>query len=349
LHSVLRRIREEKEYDWIDVVDINLQDLDSRDDANIVAQRIAERIFIELGIDKTERPIPKHVDELHEIFTSTTLQKPLILIMDEFDALQPQVIKSIAGVLRNVYIHRQKQYGKQTAEKYYMLHGVALIGVRSVLGIESKSGSPFNTQRSVNIPNLTEAEVNDLFQQYIAFSGQEIKQDVIDRIYYEFRGQPGLTCWFGELLTEKFNPTPDQPITMTEFNLVYNRAQYTEPNSNIINLIQKAHEPAYKDHIMRLFQTSDKVRFSFDDNEFNFLYMNGVIDYEEEEGNIFVKFPNPFVHKRLFNSFSREMFEKLGKLHDPFIDISSSQKPRSTSPICSSCMRAISKNIGHPR
>ncbi|MEM7131755.1 MAG: AAA-like domain-containing protein [Chloroflexota bacterium] len=321
LHRVRRRIRDESEYDWAEAVDINLQDLDSLSDANIVAQKIAERIFIELEIDKTETPIPKHVDELHEIFTSATLQKPLILIMDEFDALQPQVIKSVAGVLRNIYIHRQKQSEKSAMEKYYLLHGVALIGVRSVLGLESKSGSPFNTQRSINIPNLTEAEVNDLFQQYITASGQVIEQDVIDRVYYELRGQPGLTCWFGELMTERFNPTPEQPITMTEFNIVYGRARDTQPNSNIMNLIKKAHEPIYKEEVLQLFQTTDKVPFSFDDEELNFLYMNGVIDYEDVAGDAFVKFPSPFIQKRLFNSFAREMFGNLGRLHDPFIAI----------------------------
>ncbi|MEM7132032.1 MAG: hypothetical protein AAF702_37325 [Chloroflexota bacterium] len=269
--------------------------------------------------------LPTHVSDLHEIFTSAVLKKPLILIMDEFDALQPQVIKSIAGVLRNVYIRRQKQDDKHTAEKSYLLHGVALIGVRSVLGLESKSGSPFNTQRSINIPNLTEAEVNDLFQQYITATGQTIEQDVIDRIYYEFRGQPGLTCWFGELLTERFNPNPDRSITMTEFNIVYNRAQATQPNSNIMNLIKKAHEPIYKEEVMQLFQTTEKVPFSFDDEALNFLYMNGVIDYEDVAGKAFVKFPSPFIQKRLFNSFTREMFGNLGRLHDPFIEIENMQ------------------------
>jgi len=261
LHSVLRQVREEGEYDWIEAVEINLQDLDWISDPHVVVQEIASRIFFELGMDITEAPVPEKVSDFHKIFTSDILKKPLILIMDEFDALQPEVIKAIVGTLRNIYIHRQKESDKNATEKHYRLHGVALIGVRSVLGIESRSGSPFNVQRSINIPNLTYEEVNDLFQQYIEASGQLIEQDVIDRIYYELRGQPGLTCWFGELLTECFNPTPDQPITMTEFNVVYRRARNTQPNSNITNLIKKAHEPAYKEEILQLFQTTDKVPY----------------------------------------------------------------------------------------
>jgi len=321
LHSVRRRVSEESEHDWIDAVEINLQDLSEISEPHVIVQEIAARIFFGLGMDETEHPLPDKVSDFHKIFTSDILEKPLILIMDEFDALQPQAIKAVVGVLRNIYIHRQKEPEKSTTEKHYLLHGVALIGVRSVLGVDNKSGSPFNVQRSINIPNLTETEVNDLYQQYIAFSGQMIEQDVIDRIYYEFRGQPGLTCWFGELLTERFNPTPDQPITMVEFASVYGDAQATQPNSNILNLIKKAHTPVYKEQILQLFQTGDKIYFTFDDEVLNYLYMNGIIEHEKEGNESFVKFPSPFIQKRLFNSFAREMFGRMGRLHDAFIEI----------------------------
>ena len=36
----------------------------------------------------------------------------------------------------------------------YLLHGLALVGVRAVLGIDSDRGSPFNVQRSLHVPNL---------------------------------------------------------------------------------------------------------------------------------------------------------------------------------------------------
>ena len=180
---------------------------------------------------------------------------------------------------------------------------------------------PLITQRSVHIPNLTEAEVNELFHQYVTESGQVVEQDVIDRLYYELRGQPGLTGWFGELMTKTFNATPDQPITMTEFDYVYGEASDAQPNANITNLIQKAHEPEYKERVLKLFQTTDKTPFKFDDKHLNFLYMNGVIDYERVGNVRFVKFPNPFVQKRLFNSFATEMFDSLGHLHDPYISM----------------------------
>ncbi len=70
----------------------------------------------------------------------------------------------------------------------------------------SQRGSPFNIQRSLHVPNFTPEEVTDLFEQYQAESGQRIDPEVIRAVYETTRGQPGLVGWFGELLTEKFNP-----------------------------------------------------------------------------------------------------------------------------------------------
>jgi hypothetical protein len=62
-------------------------------------------------------------------------------MLDEFDALSEEGIAGIARIFRNIYLHRRDD-PKPSAEKTYLLHGVALIGVRSVLGIENVTGSP---------------------------------------------------------------------------------------------------------------------------------------------------------------------------------------------------------------
>jgi hypothetical protein len=72
--------------------------------------------------------------------------------------------------------------------------------------------------------NLTLEEVDGIFKWYERESGQTVEQDVIQRIYDETRGQPGLTCWLGELLTEGFDyyqPDHKKPISMDVFEHVY--------------------------------------------------------------------------------------------------------------------------------
>ncbi|MFM7203131.1 MAG: hypothetical protein ACKO6N_20275, partial [Myxococcota bacterium] len=133
------------------------------------------------------------------------LKKPTILILDEFDGLPSDAINDAVTFFRQLYLQRER----------YLLHGLALIGVHAVLGTLEKSNPPFNVQRSVHIPNLTHDEVVDLYGQYQRESGQLMEPDVVERIYDLMRGQPGLTCWFGEILTEKTNPADPTPYDAT--------------------------------------------------------------------------------------------------------------------------------------
>jgi hypothetical protein len=213
---------------------------------------------------------------------------------------------------------------RKTREKTHLLHGLALVGVRSVLGIENQTGSPFNVQRSAHIPNLSFDEVRYLFQWYEKESGQMVEPEVIKKLFDETRGQPGLTCWFGELLSEGYEGCVNNknlPISPDLFEEVLAAAINILPNNNILNIISKANEPHHKHQVLDLFKTDQKVEFTYDDKSLNFLYMNGVIDREKENRtHYYVKFASPFVQKRLFNYFSRELFHYMGKLYDTFAD-----------------------------
>ncbi len=318
MREVLWKLQEEP---YFDVVVLSLQDLSGIQDPVKVMQFISNDLLEKLGQPSFTIAAPK---EFARVFHREVLLKPLILILDEFDTLSEEAIAAIAGVFRNVYVSRQYQSGLPSDERDYLLHGVALIGVRSVLGIENQRGSPFNVQRSLHIPNLTYDEVNEMYQWYIRESGQVVEQDVIDRVFYETQGQPGLVSWFGELLTETYNETPDQPITMKQFNRVYNLALNALPNNNILNIISKAKQEPYKDVVLQLFQTGEEMEFRYDEPHLNFLYMNGVIDWVEAPGNhhLVAKFPCPFVQKRLFNYFAYDLFREMGRLHNPFDDLS---------------------------
>ena len=79
-----------------------------------------------------------------------------------------------------------------------------------------------------------------MFKWYERESGQKVEQDVIDRLFYETQGQPGLVSWFGELLTEGYQfhkPDYSLPITPENFDTVYQHAVNALPNNNILNII----------------------------------------------------------------------------------------------------------------
>jgi AAA-like domain len=297
-----------------DVVKLSLQDLQDAPFEKAIDGLIQKLSF---ALER-ELPSPDSQDAFAELFSRRVLEKPLILILDEFDSLSSGAIQGIVGAFRNIYNLRFQEDNKSTGDKQFLLHGLALIGVRAVLGIGNRSGSPFNVQRSVRIPNLTAGEVEGIFHWYERESGQIIEPTVIDRIYYEMRGQPGLTCWLGELLTETYNR--HQPtLTMQDFEATYAKAINTLPNNNILNIISKAKEPEYKPLVLELFDTNSKIFFRYDDPSTTFLYLNGVVEQETSETETYyLKFSSPFVQKRLFNYFSYELYGKLGRLYDPF-------------------------------
>lgn len=317
MREVFLKLSKETEFD---VVILPLQDIYNVTDVNRVAQILARQLTKKLNLEKLTID---RLEDFYLLFEREILRKPLILILDEFDGLQESVMAGLVSFFRNIYHNRQNQVDKPTAEKDYLLHSIALIGIRSVLGIENIKGSPFNIQRSVPIPNLTHDEVVSLFNDYQQEREQKIEPDVVERIWYEFQGQPGLTGWIGELLTETYNQTTDKPITMTQFEGVYTAALNVLPNNNILNLISKAKQEPYKQFVLELFQTKRKINFIYDDPLISFLYMNGIISPEQVSlSEYYVKFPSPYVQKRLFNYFAREHYQEMDGLYDPFEELS---------------------------
>ena len=322
---MLEAVKRLRELEQFEVAILTLESAKGYTDDETVLQIFMNelRLFLERDL-----PAVSAWKDLPVVFTRQFFPKPLILILDEFDAIDKRCINKFASEFRKMYTSRLSETHKPTAEKTYRLHGLALIGVRSVLGIENVSGSPFNVQRSLHIPNLTFKEVEGMFRWYERDSGQPVEQTVIERVYQETQGQPGLVCWLGELLTEgyeHFQPDRESPLTSATFDRVYTAAIHALPNNNILNIISKANKAPYREMVLNLFKTEEKIPFRYDDKLTNYLYQNGVID-QDVGGDLVegpsIKFASPFVQKRLFNYFAYDLFGYMGKLYEPFEDMS---------------------------
>jgi len=286
MREVMRRLYDTGDFE---VGILTLQGIKDVEDEQRVLNhfvRQLERCF------KRELPAIDLWDDIPSLFTDAYFDKPVILIIDEFDSLIESYINKFANQFRTIYIDRGFEYKADSTAKRTLLHSLALIGVRSVLGIENESGSPFNIQRSLNIPNLTSDEVNAMFHSYIEESGQPIEQAVIDRIFYETQGQPGLVSW------------------------LYGAAINLLPNNNIQNIISKAKDSLYTPLVLDLFKTNSEVKFSYDEPELNYLYTNGVITPEA------IDIENYYAKFSFFNYFTNQLFPDVSRLHDPFLDLS---------------------------
>ncbi len=314
--EVIKKIRQNDEFD---VGYITMQSAkEEKTDEGVIEEFVNElryRFEIDLPDVQSWKQLPR-------LFTNEHFSKPLILIVDEFDAIGNKFINKFANEFRKIYTDRASETDKKTGQKKYLLHALALIGVRSVLGIENVTGSPFNVQRSLHIQNLSIDEVREIFQWYEKESDRKIEPEVIDRLYYETLGQPGLTCWLGELLARMHEESPNRPFSMELFEKMYLEASDVLPNINILNIMSKVKPETYGERVLELFKTEEKIAFKFENEELNYLYMNGVIDVEKANEGHFVKFASPFVQKKIFNSLSDKLFDYTGKLFEPFEDLS---------------------------
>ncbi|MCP4403837.1 MAG: YcjX family protein, partial [bacterium] len=158
---------------------------------------------------------------------------------------------------------------------------------------------------------MTRAEVLDLYQQYQDESGQQIESDVVTEVFRVTKGQPGLVSWFGELLTERYNPDKSTPLTRTNWQTVWLEARVTEPNNTVMNLISKAQDPEYQPFLVQLFSHSD-IPFAFHKPIQNYLYLHGILDSDlvrrssGAESRV-CRFTSPFVQECLYHALSQEL------------------------------------------
>lgn len=279
-------------------------DEDSPDEAFF--RCIPDRFRLGLGV---EPPVPTDWTGWSHLFTREAgiFDRPLILCIDDLDTLPPRFIERLVMLFRDIYLNRDG----------YLLHGLALVGVRPLLGVQSERSSPFNVQRSLLIPNLTQGEVRELFAQYQTESGQQVEPEAVDKVFEVTRGQPGLVSWFGELCTEKYNPGPSQPITAALFREVYESACQVEWNNTILNLLKKARGP-YQSEVTALF-TDPNVPFALHKDWCNYLYLNGIIDVAQPAGGAkgsppVCRFSSPFVQRCLYAALTDDMFGDKGPL-----------------------------------
>lgn len=121
------------------------------------------------------------------------LPRPLVLLLDEVDALYDDVLISTLRQLRD---------GFQTRPKHFP-QSIALVGLRDIREYRLQaradnpsigSGSPFNVKaESFLLPVFSREEVRGLLNQYTVDTGQEFSEVVFERLYNYSGGQPWLT------------------------------------------------------------------------------------------------------------------------------------------------------------
>jgi type II secretory pathway predicted ATPase ExeA len=143
--------------------------------------------------------------------------RPLVIFIDEIDALQDETLIAVLRQLRSGYPNRPQGFP----------HALALVGVRDVRDYKVASGgstrlntaSPFNIKvKSLTLHNFTHHEVIQLYGQHTTETGQVFTPEAIQRVFDLTQGQPWLVNALAKEMVEDLMPDPAQAITVDHVN-----------------------------------------------------------------------------------------------------------------------------------
>ena len=148
------------------------------------------------------------------LFLSTWARKslrPLVVFLDEIDALSDKTLISVLRQIRSGFPNRPQGFPQS----------VALVGMRDVRDYKYASGgsdrlntsSPFNIKvRSFTLSNFTLEDVRNLYQQHTDVTGQIFTPEAVDLAFHLTQGQPWLVNAIAKEIVEYITKDPSIPI-----------------------------------------------------------------------------------------------------------------------------------------
>ncbi|MCL2778748.1 MAG: ATP-binding protein [Polyangiaceae bacterium] len=185
--------------------------------------------------------------------------KPIVLLIDEIDALIGETLVSVLGQLRDGYIARPRGIP--------FPNSVVLCGVRDVREYRIANardewitmGSCFNIKaKSLRLGNFSEVEVRELYEQHTAETGQVFEESIYPKVMTLTGGQPWLVNALANELTQEMPALQDrsQPITLEDVDEAKERL-ILRRDTHLDILVDKLKEDRVRNIIAPMLQGED--------------------------------------------------------------------------------------------
>ena len=192
--------------------------------------------------------------------------KPIILMLDEVDALVGDTLISLLRQIRAGYAQRPKAFPQS----------IILCGVRDVRDyrIHSKNqeiitgGSAFNIKaESLRMGSFTREEVHQLYQQHTAETGQVFDETLFPELWEDTRGQPWLVNALGHEMTWKDRDARDRSVPITKEKYLAARERLIRSRqTHLDQLTDKLREPRINQVIEAILGGNDNIPHIRDDD-----------------------------------------------------------------------------------
>ena len=154
--------------------------------------------------------------------------RPLVLLIDEIDAMEGDSLLSVLQQLRAGYPGRPAHFP----------HSVVLCGLRDVRDYRmGGTASPFNiSAESLRLGDFSRAETLELLAQHTAATGQEFSPAALEAVWAQTRGQPWLVnalayeaCFENEARREDRSlPVTESDVAAAREELIVSRATHLD-------------------------------------------------------------------------------------------------------------------------
>ncbi len=195
--------------------------------------------------------------------------KPLVLFLDEIDALIGDTLITVLRQLRSGYRYRPRQFPQS----------VILCGVRDVRdyrifsaekGFHITGGSAFNIKaKSLRLGDFREDEVRSLLLQHSDETGQAFEAGAVSRVWELTQGQPWLVnalayeaCFEGQRGRDRSLPVTVAAIDQAKETLILNRVTHLD------QLADKLREPRVRRVILPMIAGTSGSQYSKRDLEY---------------------------------------------------------------------------------
>ena len=196
--------------------------------------------------------------------------KPIVLLLDEVDALIGDTLVSLLRQLRTGYAQRPHAFP----------HAILLCGVRDLRdyrihqssGDIITGGSAFNVKaKSLTLGNFTAAECYALYQQHTAATGQPFAEAIFPELWLDTAGQPWLVNALAHEMTWEDRTLRDrqQPITLAHYQAARERLIQSRA-THLDQLTDKLQEERVRRVIAPLLasEASEQIDILVDDRQY---------------------------------------------------------------------------------
>lgn len=200
---------------------------------------------------------------------AATCPRPIVLFLDEIDALRGESLRSVLRQIRAGYPSRPRAFP----------HSIVLCGLRDVRDYKIASGgdperlgtsSPFNIKvESLRLGDFDEGEVRTLLLQHTEETGQPFEEAALEAAFRLSAGQPWLVNALAREVTERMAIPAREPITARHVDEAAERLVLARA-THLDSLVARLHEPRVQRLIEPLL-AGDLVTTSSYDDDVNYL------------------------------------------------------------------------------